>query len=279
VTAIVEPILRNVAKIVNNSVFMSPVARHTHVVAVLGLGEAGGRLAADLVALGVEVRGYDPDPLREFPSLSAAAAAASGSDVVLSVCSAGAALEAATACLPALSADTIYADLNTAPPKLKRELAAVVGGAGARFADVALLGPVPTRGLRAPVLAAGDGAQAFADVFEPLGMPVTVISVEAGDAAALKLVRSVFMKGLAAAVVESMQAAERAGHAEWLAEEIAAMVGRPFFERAREGSRKHAARRVDEMEAARDLLVELGVEPRIASASAAQLAELAAAER
>ena len=108
-------------------------------------------------------------------------------------------------------------------------------------------------------------------------MPVRVISEEAGDAAALKLVRSVFMKGLAAAVVESMQAAEAVGHAEWLEHEIEEMIGRPFLERALEGSRKHAMRRVDEMEAARELLLELGVEPRIASACAAQLTDLAAA--
>jgi hypothetical protein len=76
-----------------------------------------------------------------------------------------------------------------------------------------------------------------------------------------------------------LQAAERAGHAEGRGEEIAATIGRTFRERALEGSRKHAARRVDEMEAARELLVELGVEPRIAAASAAQLAELAAAAR
>jgi 3-hydroxyisobutyrate dehydrogenase-like beta-hydroxyacid dehydrogenase len=258
---------------------MSAVARPAQVVAVLGLGEAGGRLAADLVALDVEVRGYDPDPTREFPSLSDPASATAGSDVVLSVNSAKAALAAAAACLPALSKAAVYADLNTASPDLKRELAKLVGGVGVRFADVALLGPVPARGLLAPVLASGDGAGAFAELFEPLGMPVTVISEEAGDAAAMKLVRSVFMKGLAAAVVESMEAAERAGHADWLADEIAAMIGRPFFARALEGSRKHATRRVDEMEAARDLLVELGVEPRIASASAAQLAELAAVER
>jgi 3-hydroxyisobutyrate dehydrogenase-like beta-hydroxyacid dehydrogenase len=248
---------------------------------MLGLGEAGSRLAADLVALGAEVRGYDPDPGRRAPSVAMTpdpASAATGSDVVLSACSARAALDAAAACLPALNETMIYADLNTAAPELKRELAGLVGGAGAPFADVALLGPIPQRGLEAPVLASGDGARAFAELFEPLGMPVQLISEEAGDAAALKLVRSVFMKGLAAAVVESMEAAERAGHAGWLAEEIVAMIGRPFFERALEGSRKHAARRVDEMEAARDLLVELGVEPWIASASAAQLAELAAAE-
>ena len=258
---------------------MSAVQRRAQVVAVLGLGEAGSRLAADLAAADVEVRGYDPDPDRDVPSISMApdaASAAVGSDVVLSVNSARAALDAAAEVLPVLQAPTIYADLNTAPPGLKRELAALVAGIGVPFADVALLGPIPQHGLRAPVLASGAGAVAFAELFEPLGMAVEVLSERAGDAAALKLVRSVFMKGLAAAVVESMQAAEIAGHADWLAKEIAGMIGQPFLERALQGSRKHAARRVDELEAACDLLVELGVEPRIASASAAQLAELTA---
>jgi 3-hydroxyisobutyrate dehydrogenase-like beta-hydroxyacid dehydrogenase len=227
----------------------------------------------------VEVRGYDPDLGRDVPSISRApdlASAVAGSDVVLSVNSAKAALDAAEEALPALSETTIYADLNTASPELKRELAAFVAAAGVRFVDVALLGPIPELGLRAPVLASGVAAQAFADLFGPLGMPVSVISDEAGDAAALKLVRSVFMKGLASAVVESMQAAEAVGQREWLEHEIEAMIGRPYLERALEGSRQHAVRRVDEMEAARDLLLELGVEPRIASASAAQLADLAA---
>jgi hypothetical protein len=85
------------------------------------------------------------------------------------------------------------------------------------------------------------------------------------------------MKGLAAAVVESMQAAEAIGRREWLAEEIENMIGQRYLERALEGSRMHAVRRIDEMEAARDLLLELGVEPRVASASAAQLADLSAA--
>jgi 3-hydroxyisobutyrate dehydrogenase-like beta-hydroxyacid dehydrogenase len=250
-------------------------------VALLGLGEAGSRLATDLVAAGVEVSGYDPDPDRDVPSISRApdpAAAATGCDVVLSVNAAKAALDAAAAVLPALREKTIYADMNTTSPELKRELAALVSGVRATFVDVALLGPIPERGLRAPVLASGVGARAFADIFGSLGMPVTVISEEAGDAAALKLVRSVFMKGLVAATVESMQAAEAVGHGEWLEHEIEAMIGRPFLERALEGSRKHAARRVDEMEAARDLLLELGVEPRVATTAAAQLADLAATE-
>jgi 3-hydroxyisobutyrate dehydrogenase-like beta-hydroxyacid dehydrogenase len=247
-------------------------------VAVLGLGEAGSRLAADLVSAAVDVRGYDPDPDRDVPGVSRAsdpASAADACDAVLSVNAAKAALEAAEAALPALREPTVYADLNTSSPELKRELASLVESVGVRFVDVALLGPIPQRGLRAPVLASGAGARAFEALFVPLGMPVTVVSEEAGDAAALKLVRSVFMKGLAAAVVESMQAAEAIGRSEWLATEVETMIGRPFFERALEGSRTHAVRRVDEMEAARDLLVELGVEPRIAAASAAQLADLA----
>jgi 3-hydroxyisobutyrate dehydrogenase-like beta-hydroxyacid dehydrogenase len=247
-------------------------------VAVLGLGEAGSRLAADLVSAAVDVRGYDPDPDRDVPGVSRAsdpASAADACDAVLSVNAAKAALEAAEAALPALREPTVYADLNTSSPELKRELASLVESVGVRFVDVALLGPIPQRGLRAPVLASGAGARAFEALFVPLGMPVTVVSEEAGDAAALKLVRSVFMKGLAAAVVESMQAAEAIGHPEWLATEIETMIGRPFFERALEGSRTHAVRRVDEMEAACELLVELGVEPRIAAASAAQLADLA----
>jgi 3-hydroxyisobutyrate dehydrogenase-like beta-hydroxyacid dehydrogenase len=233
---------------------------------VLGLGEAGSRLASDLAAAGAEVRGYDPAV--DGSDLEAAVA---GCDVVISVNTAAAALDAAEAA--ALAPDALYADLNTAAPGLKREVAAVVGPG--RFADVALLGSVPARGLRTPALASGAAAQAFADALGPLGMPVEVVSEEPGDAAAMKLVRSVFMKGVAAAAIESVEAAEAAGHAEWVKGEIAAVIGDPLLERLLEGSRKHAARRVDELEAARDLLLELGVEPRIASASAAILRELA----
>ncbi|PWU24638.1 MAG: NAD(P)-dependent oxidoreductase [Candidatus Rokuibacteriota bacterium] len=247
-------------------------------VTVLGLGEAGSRLAADLAAAGLDVRGYDPNAAADVGVTCAhdTEAAVAGSDVVLSVSTAAAAAEAARMALPALAAGALYADLNTGSPRLKRELAGIVVGAGARFADVALLGPVPARGLRTPALASGAGAEDFAEIFRALGMPVEVVSVHAGDAATLKLLRSVFMKGLAASAIESLDAAEAAGHAEWLQRELAGVIGEPLLERLLEGSRRHATRRVDELEAARDLLLELGVEPRITDASAALLAELAA---
>ena len=252
------------------------------VVTVLGLGEAGGRLAADLVAMGVEVHGYDP---RVTPAPAGVAqtddpaTAVSGSTVVLALTTASTALAAAESTLPGLRDGAIYADLNTASPSLKRDVAALVAGAGARFADVALLGPVPARGLATPVLASGPGAEAFAEVIGPLGMPVEVVSDRPGDAATLKLLRSIFMKGLAASALESLRAADAAGHASWLEREIAAVIGEPLLERLVEGSRRHASRRVDEMDAARELLLELGVEPRIAAASASVLAELAASRQ
>ena len=241
-------------------------------IAVLGLGEAGGRLASDLAAAGADVRGYDPAVTGAF---SDARSAVAGADVVLSVNSAGAALGAAKSALPGLRPDSVYADLNTAAPALKREIADLVAGANVLFADVALLGPVPARGLRTPVLTSGTGARAFQEALTPLGMPVDVVSGEAGDAATLKLLRSVFMKGLAATAIESLEAAEIAGHRDWLEGEIAGVIGEPLLARLLEGSRQHAARRVDEMEAASALLRELGVEPRIADASAALLADLA----
>ena len=159
----------------------------------------------------------------------------------------------------------MYADLNTAAPALKRELAALVG---VRFADVALLGPVPARGLGTPALVSGDGAAAFAALLAPLGMPVELVSETPGDAAARKLLRSVFMKGLAAAALESLEAARAAGDEEWLERELTEVIGAELLERLLEGSRVHAARRVEEMEAACELLASLGVEPRIAGASA-----------
>ena len=244
------------------------------VVAVLGLGEAGGRLAADLVAAGAEVHGYDPVTPSVPPGVIRAPApepAVAAADIVLSLTSASAALDAAAAALPALRADAVYADLNTAAPALKRELAARVS----RFADVALLGAVPVRGLRTPALASGAGAAAFVDALAPLGMPVELVSAQAGDAAALKLVRSVFMKGVAAAAIESLAAAEAIGRREWAERQLADVIGAQLLERFVEGSRLHAARRVDEMDAACELLRSLGMEPHVAAASRALLVKLA----
>ncbi len=105
-------------------------------------------------------------------------------------------------------------------------------------------------------------------------MPVDVVGAHPGDAAGLKLLRSVFMKGVAAAAIESLEAAKLAGAEERVHADIAGVIGEELLERFLSGSRTHAARRVDEMNAAAAYVEELGVEPRIASAAAAWLEQL-----
>lgn len=249
-------------------------------VAVLGLGEAGGRIASDLVTLGVEVHGWDPDPSRRAEGVSrasSAGAAVSRADAVLSVSSAGAALQSARDCVPYLRRGALFADLNSASPQLKVAIADAVGSSGAVFADVAVMAPVPGRGLGTPMLVSGEGAETFARLFGPLGAPVEVVGEAPGEAAERKLLRSVFMKGMAAAALESLHAAEAAGCEEWLRGELVSTLvaaDASVLGRLVEGSRRHAARRLDEMHAACELLRALGVEPHIAEATTAVLADL-----
>ena len=248
---------------------------------MLGLGEAGATIAADLVARGAEVHGFDPDPERHVSGVrlgESAADAVADTKVVLSVNAAAVAVEVARSAAPGLARGSLYADMTPAGRSVKAAVAETVGAVGATFADVALLAPVPGRGVTTPALVSGSAADEFAGVFGPLGMPVEVVGAEPGDAAERKLVRSVFMKGLAAAAVESLAAAEAAGCGEWLRAEIVAVLenaDEALLDRLLAGSRTHAVRRVDEMEAAAELLRELGVEPRIATATAASLADLA----
>jgi 3-hydroxyisobutyrate dehydrogenase-like beta-hydroxyacid dehydrogenase len=254
-------------------------------VAVLGLGEAGGRIAADLAAAGCDVRGWDPDTTRDAAGVARCGSteqAVAGADVVLSVNSGSAAEAAAAGSAGALSSSSLYADLNTAAPQVKVRVAELIEPTGARFVDVALMAPVPAGGVRTPALASGAGADAFASVFVPLGMPIEVVGSEPGQAAELKLLRSVFMKGLAAVVLESLDAAAAAGHAEWLRGEIVAVLESAddaLVQRLVDGSHRHARRRVEELDAAAELLREHGIEPHVTTAAAARLAELLTAER
>ncbi|SNS17934.1 3-hydroxyisobutyrate dehydrogenase [Geodermatophilus pulveris] len=249
-------------------------------IALLGLGEAGGELARDLVAAGADVRGYDPRvaaPPGVRPRDGEAAAVADA-DLVLSVNSAADAPVALRNALPALRAGTVWADLNTAAPGVKRGLAAALAGRDVPVADVALLSTVPGKGLRTPMLVSGDGAAAYARVLAGLGVTVDVLDGPPGAAISRKLLRSVFWKGVAAAVVEAMEGAEAAGVADWLRADIGAELdrfGAADVDALVAGSHRHARRRSAEMAAAAEQLRDLGVPPRVAGAARDQLAALA----
>lgn len=204
-----------------------------------------------------------------------------GADLVLSVNSASAAVDALRAGLSGVRQGAVWADLNTGSPGLKTELALVAGRSGIRFADVAIMAPVPGRGLCVPMLVSGEGADSVAHLLGgAVGTPITVQPGPAGAAAERKLLRSVFFKGLAAAVVEALQAAEAAGCADWLRENIAAELTAAdagTVDRLVSGTYQHAKRRADEMAAAAAMLDELGVPPAVAGASRDLLLRLLAA--
>lgn len=251
------------------------------VVAVLGLGEAGSRIAAGLAAAGAVVRGYDPAwPAGQYiTDCEGDADACRGAALVLALTCAHEAEAALEAALPGIGPGTVYADLNTASSGLKERLAGRAAAAGVAFADVALMAPVPGHGLRTPMLACGPAAAAVAAALTPFGAAVEVLPGPPGTAAARKLVRSVFYKGLAAAVTEALHAGRAAGFEDWIrgtiADELEA-ASAATLSRLESGSVRHARRRADEMAAAAELLAELGVPARIATASEGWLRDLMA---
>lgn len=251
-------------------------------VAVLGQGEAGSAITADLLAAGAIVRAYDPREPAPAGTLACRdeAEAVSGADLVLSVNSADDAKVALQNALPGLRAGSVWADLNTGSASLKLELARQLTAAAPEvgFADVSLMSPVPGKGIRTPMLVSGDAARRFTELMTPLGAAVEVLAGPPGEAATRKLLRSVFYKGLAAAVVEALTAAEAAGLHDWLRANIASALesfDATTVDRLVDGSRRHALRRSHEMAAAVELLTDLKVPARVAAASFDLLSDLA----
>jgi 3-hydroxyisobutyrate dehydrogenase-like beta-hydroxyacid dehydrogenase len=251
------------------------------VIAVLGFGEAGSLIARDLAAAGAEVRGFDPQAAAPAGVTAAAsdAEAVAGADLVLSVNSASEAVAAFAASVDALAPTAIWADLNTASPAVKQRLAELGRERAIPVTDIAMMAPVPGNGLRVPMLASGDAADRVAATLRGYGADVEVLDGPAGLAATRKLLRSVFYKGMAASIVEALEAARAAGLEDWLRPHIAedlAKADASTVERIVTGTRQHAVRRGHEMAAAADMLTDLGVPPIMADASRALHERLAA---
>jgi 3-hydroxyisobutyrate dehydrogenase-like beta-hydroxyacid dehydrogenase len=249
------------------------------IIAILGIGEAGGALARDLIAGGVRVRGWDPLP-RDLPQgLDFAASnpdAAAGADIVLSVNWASVAAEVAAQVAPVLRPDQLYADLNTSAPQLKRDLAPIVESTGALFVDAALMDPVPPKGLGTQVYVSGSGAQLFAEKMSPLGMPVNVLDRAAGNAATHKLVRSIMYKGVAAVIMECLEAAEALEMSEYARGQMLKLLrDGAMIDRFVSGTIRHARRRTQEMEAVIELLDSIGVPAYTSRAALDRLRRLA----
>ncbi len=231
---------------------------------VFGLGEAGRAISADLAAAGHAVSGFDPAPVPTPEGVTRhddPRTAVDGADLVMAITAASDAPEALRQALSDIPAGAAYADLSTGPPDLKRDLCRAAQAVGLRFADVALMSTVPDNGARTPALVSGPGSTMFFELMSALGMPVEVVGPDAGSAATRKLLRSITIKGFAAVVIESMRAANGAGLGDETWADLVAQftaADEEFLRHMVEGTELHAERRLHEMEAAGQLLEELG---------------------
>lgn len=249
-------------------------------IAILGLGEAGSRFANDLVKRGVTVTGYDPAPRYALePAVTVAdsnAEAAKGADIILSVNVSAVAELVATEVLPMLQPGQLYAELNTASPDSKRRVAAIVQPSGALAVDVAIMAPVPPKGILTPFLISGPGAALFAEKLRPLALDIDMLTDEMGEAATRKLLRSIVYKGIAAVIGEAVAAGQSFGLEPYIREQIRSVIGGndALIDRFLEGSKTHALRRSHELEAVIDMLNGQHIEPVMSSATLTSLLNL-----
>lgn len=249
-------------------------------ISILGLGEAGSHFANDLATMGVSVRGYDPAPKRDLhPTIWLAASnaeAAHGADIILSVNLSAVAETVATEVLPALRPGQLYAEMNTASPDTKRAVANIVSPSDALVVDVAIMAPVPPKGIQTPFLVSGPGAASFAEKLLPLGLDIDVLSNEMGEAATRKLLRSIVYKGVAAIIGEAIAAGQAFGLEPYIHDQIRSVIGGndALIGRFLEGSKTHALRRSHELEAVVQMLTARDVEPVMSRATLTSLENL-----
>jgi 3-hydroxyisobutyrate dehydrogenase-like beta-hydroxyacid dehydrogenase len=259
------------------------MTRNTPRLCFIGFGEAGQALAAGLRDAGVgSMAAWDIlFPHREGERRRAAgtalgvrladsaADAVRGADLIISAVTAASSLEAAQSVQPHATGQW-YLDINSVSPGRKQATAKLLGDA-ARYVDVAVLAPVHPARHQTPMLLAGPHAAAIAPLLQDLTMRISLAGAETGAAAAIKMVRSVMIKGMEALTYECFVAAARAG----VVEEVAASLKNnyPTLEWAKiieynlERMASHGERRAAEMEEVADTLRELGLEPLMTEAT------------
>ena len=183
----------------------------------IGLGEAGFHLARGLRHAGLEdISAYDinthtprlGERIRRRAAESGAvlvesnAELAGACEVVLSTVTANRAEEAAEQTAPYLDGRHLYADLNSVSPALKQAIKNIVEARGARFVEIAIMSAVPPHGHRVPMYLGGEHAPSFVDRFADYGMNLEVISGQIGAASAIKMCRSIIVKGMEALLLE-----------------------------------------------------------------------------
>lgn len=240
-------------------------------VALVGFGEAAEAFVRSADWRG-QSRGWDILPERRtamapcgVDTADTAADALADRAFLLSLVTADAALDAARQYAPLLPDGALWCDMNSVAPATKREAAAAIEAAGGRYVDVAVMAPVD-KGMAVPLLLSGPHALAARPLLEALGFTnLRLVGDEIGRASAIKMIRSVMVKGLEALSWECAAAAQAAGvFDEVMASLDASEKAIGWTERVaynRERMETHGARRAAEMEESARTLQGLGVEP------------------
>jgi len=262
-------------------------------ISFIGFGEAGQAIASGLRDGGLErVAAWDIlFPKTEGKRLriaggkmgvrlaSSAADAVRETDIVIAAVTAASSLEAARAVEPHLSGNPYYLDINSVSPGRKQETERLLGDK-ARYVDVAVVAAIHPGRHTTPLLTAGPHVAAIAPLLAELDMRATVVGPDTGAAAAIKMIRSVLIKGIEALSFECFIAATRAG----ILDEVTASLKNnyPGFDWVKmseynlERMASHGERRAAEMEESAATLRELGLDPLMVEATVARQREMGA---
>ncbi len=241
-------------------------------ITVLGLGTVGSQLAADLAAAGADVVAFDPG-LSDAPEgvrlVADVADAVDGTDLVISATAPAEAPAALAQVLPHLAPGSVYADVSTGSPKLKRGLAITAENNDLAFVGVAILSLRSGISLGAPMLASGAGVETFVSIMAEHGSEVEAVGDDAGTAASRKVLRSIMVRGIAALAAESLAASIQSGDAEWLWENLSAELAAAdenWLSQVFDAFGPYAAQRRGEAEVIPLYLADLSVAPVMSEA-------------
>jgi 3-hydroxyisobutyrate dehydrogenase-like beta-hydroxyacid dehydrogenase len=256
-------------------------------IALIGFGEVGGIFGQDFSTAGLNVSICDillnTEPTRAamlskaqrcgVRACDTLEAAIPGADLVISAVTASSAVSVARQAVPFLHSEQIYLDINSVSPETKREIARTLSESAATFVEAAVMAPVAPLRIKVPMLLGGAHASNAAGVLKEIGMDVKPVSEQVGVASAIKMCRSIIIKGLEAITVESMFTARRYGAEKLVLESLAATYPEmgwtstlPDYLISRVA--EHGKRRAAEMREAAQAVNDAGLEPLTAMATA-----------
>ncbi len=260
----------------------------------IGFGEAAFELALGLSKYeNIRVTAYDPLwDVEEFSALVLKRANEANAmlvespelvlnavDAVIVAVPANKALEVSKQLKPIIIKDCIYIDVSASGPDVKKEIALNVNEQGGKFVDAAMMGPLPVYKHKVPILGSGDGTDIFLDLMKDYEMNMTKVSNIPGEATAVKLIRSIHMKGVAALYLELLEAAYKFNVENLVIDSISeTMNGRSFEEtmnRLVTGTSIHALRRSIELGGTIDMLDAANIDSMMSQAAKVKLEKLA----